>query len=195
MCKPLLPEQPPLPRGDYLDQMIEAVRNEDGKWSLYALGHNCWKVVRDGVPLKTLFEDLGNPQLKYDEFNNMRHRAAMEAAYKAAQAWFFESVNRGNPVPNDVLWPRFGVASVPANMVWGDGFAIHHKDGDVRNNDLTNMMPLPYAWPTLACGMETVGDGVALMSVSHPEPCGLFPEKEESERDRIARVTREMCGG
>ena len=40
----------------------------------------------------------------------------------------------------------------------------------------------------------TVGDGAPLMSVSHP-PCAMFPEKEESERDRIARVTREMCGG
>ena len=38
------------------------------------------------------------------------------------------------------------------------------------------------------------GAGVALMSISHP-PCAMFPEEEETQAERIARVTREMCGG
>ena len=194
MCKPLLPEQPPL--RDHLDKMIEAAEAEHSRWKMAAWEGEVWEIKKDGE-IVVRFKQTDLSHLRYQKFYELRERAKMEAAYKAAQDWFCESVNRGNPVPDDVLWPRFGVASVPANMVWGDGSAIHHKDGDIQNNDLTNLMPLPYAAMMNYIGQisKTVGDGIALMSVSHPEPCGLFPEEEESERDRIARVTREMCGG
>ena len=49
--------------------------------------------------------------------------------------------------------------------------AIHHKDGDPTNNAPSNL------------------------EIAHPEPCALFSEKEETQAERIARVTREMCGG
>jgi hypothetical protein len=83
--------------------MVAASALEEVLWKLVQDKNGAFCFVRDGITIKTLHGDHAKP-----EFHRLKTRSSMEAAYKAAQDWFSESLNRGNPVPGNVLWPRYG---------------------------------------------------------------------------------------
>ena len=198
--------------GDYLDEMLEAANTEGKLWRLEG-NHVYYEAFRDGKSVSQSFSR--------EVLFRLSDRAKMKAAYEAAKSHFHMRYLRAETacVTNraEAVWESlFGVAHMPqSHELNADEIAGHtHYIGNYVYNDPASCTPtseesrkIIEKYSAQALGLQNLvsaedwnkifgfpkaEDGVALTSVAHP-PCEMFPE--ESERDRIARITREMCGG
>lgn len=191
---------------DYLDEMIKAGQDEEALWKMAAWDGEVHE-IRRGPEVIERFTQTELSHIRYDRFYRLRNRAAMKAAYEAAQ-----QVHWGNPLatldkPRDLKWTDCP-ASEPATVryVVDDPFekdaafnreeavawfnAIFQTNEKIADAVVKDAGLYGVGMTKIACA----GAGIALMSISHP-PCAMFPEEEETQAERIARVTREMCGG
>ena len=192
---------------DYLDAMREARDKELSLWTMkYNAEDDTWRYYRNNWLIDC--KNAKELDSEIEHLNALRDRAAMKAAYEAAQ-----QVHWSNPLatldkPRDLKWIDCP-ASEPATVRYIDKIVVDDPLQCARAEALAWFNRVIQEDKKLAdavvkdaglygMGMaKTVctGDGVALMSIAHPEPCGLFPEKDETQAERIARITREMCGG
>ena len=115
-----------------------------------------------------------------------RRREAMLAAYNVVQ-----TAHWGNPLAklgNPKSWGDMSEAEKMA--AWEEAFTKRTGSPALAAAEYRKALEVQRGGYR-----EQVGDGVALMSIAHPEPCAMFPEEEETQAERIARITREMCGG
>ena len=193
---------------DYLDAMREARDKELSLWSYkYSVNEDCFVVYRE----QEIKAKVEGERVIDGNFSVLRDRAAMKAAYDAAQQMHYgnplarlQEVGRGlrgageigSAVINEYeTWSHnhcgnsvFGLAPVPEMGAPCIKQRVHNED--------TRMMHVVNAADYGLCSetnwAEIFSLGVSLTSVAHPTP-----EKTERELliERIAEATKLASGG